>query len=223
MSDDDEHRQPSEPTENVRMLTRAKLALQTLLQSARAHKPAVEHLPSLLAEKGHSNPGHAVVGLVKYAGFTISADGKKLTPRANASEPLVLQPKAGSTTLRPAAQRPTVAAGLAAMNLEHDAAARTTGTRAAQAAAAAARPPVPRVAGARAVGPPLAVLSVHFARLTERVSLIGCSNPYRCSRAASLMVMPPRTPLYPARAAAAASASSPPLRLRLAPLLLDLR
>ena len=60
---DPESGTPTEPTENVRMLSKAKLALQTLQQYARDAASEVAYLPRLLADKGKSNAGHAILGL----------------------------------------------------------------------------------------------------------------------------------------------------------------
>ena len=103
----------------------------------------VAHLPLLRAEKGWTNPGHAVLGLIRHTGFDISADGRKLSRRADPSDKLSHRETAAPNTQRPAEQRQTAVGGLDAINLEHDAVAPIAGTRAAQAAAAATRPPAP--------------------------------------------------------------------------------
>ena len=55
----------------------------------------------------------------------------------------IVKPRRRIRSARPAEQRQTAVGGLDAINLEHDAAAPIAGTRAAQAAAAATRPPAP--------------------------------------------------------------------------------
>jgi len=126
------------------MLTKAKFALQTLQQSARDKAAEVVHLPRLLAEKGMTNAGHAILGLVCYAGFDISANGKTLSLRADpAARSLRYRETAGDNTIRPKQVQQTAMGRLDDIDIVHDAAA-VAGSRTAQAAAAAARPPVPQ-------------------------------------------------------------------------------
>ena len=131
----------TEPTENVRMLSKAKLALQTLQQYARDAASEVAYLPRLLADKGKSNAGHAILGLLQYAGFEISANGKMLTWRADCTRRLQYRRTVAENTIRPAAARQTVMARIEDSDGNHDANAPAAGMRAAQAAAEAARPP----------------------------------------------------------------------------------
>mmetsp|Transcript_11279 Transcript_11279/g.22885 ORF Transcript_11279/g.22885 Transcript_11279/m.22885 type:complete len:227 (-) Transcript_11279:131-811(-) len=145
MADDDaERRSPAEPVEYVRMLTKAKHAVQTMLQYARDEAPEVAHLPRLLATQGWTNVGHAILGLVRHAGFEVSTDGKKLTWAADpAAKSLTYREKASDNSLKPKHARQTAMGRLDELDIVHDAAA-VAGSRTAQAAAAAARPPVPQ-------------------------------------------------------------------------------
>ena len=123
------------------MLTKAKHALQTLQQYAKDNAPEVEYLPRLLAKHGWTNAGHAILGLVHYAGFEVSANGKTLTWRADCSRRLQYRRTVAENTLRPVPARQTVMARIESSDANHDANAPAAGMRAAQAAAEAARPP----------------------------------------------------------------------------------
>ena len=160
---------PAEPSENVRMLTRAKRVVQTLQQYARERAPEVAHLPLLLAKTGYTNAGHAVLGLVQYAGFAVSADGKKLSWRADPAGPkLQYRETASENSLKPKAARQTAMGSLDDLDLVHDAAAPTAGSRTAQ-AAAAARPPAPQKLE-------LTLTPAATARHLARASLARCTE-----------------------------------------------
>ena len=104
------------------MLTRAKRAVQTLQQYARERAPEVAHLPLLLAKTGYTNAGHAVLGLVQYAGFAVSADGKKLSWRADPAGPkLQYRETESENSLKPKAARQTAMGSLDDLDLVHDA------------------------------------------------------------------------------------------------------
>jgi len=100
--------------------------------------------PKLREVNWHSNPGNVIEALLHAAGLGWSSCGKKLWRRAEPTEVIEWRPPQKGRSLRPAAPKATTLGALDDIGLQHDAHSGAAGSRGAQRAAEAARPPAPR-------------------------------------------------------------------------------
>jgi len=144
----------AEKCRKVRVSLSVVSVLQTILQhAAEAFADKTTELSDVLSPinshllreiNWHSNPGNVVEALLHACGLGWSTCGKKLWRRAEPTEVIEWRPPAKGGSLRPAAPKATTLGALDDIDLQHDAHSGAAGSRGAQRAAEAARPPAPR-------------------------------------------------------------------------------
>lgn len=139
---DGDHEAAQSNTAQVRMNATIRNVLVTLVQNDASDVAA--GLPSMRAVHGKTNLGHVVEASLRANGFEWSTDGSRVWRRADAADKIKLQPTKAANSSRAAAEKTSALKELERMSLNHDADVAGNGSRAAQAAAEAARPQAAR-------------------------------------------------------------------------------